>query len=56
MKKVMQALEEAGIRNQIKVMVGGAPVTKEYAESIGADAYGENATASVEVASKLIDS
>jgi 5-methyltetrahydrofolate--homocysteine methyltransferase len=43
MKSVLDALEEKGIRKNIKVIVGGRPVTKEYAEQIGADEYGEDA-------------
>jgi 5-methyltetrahydrofolate--homocysteine methyltransferase len=53
MKAVIEAFHKAGIRNQVKIMVGGAPVTKDYAESIGADGYAHNATASVELASRL---
>jgi 5-methyltetrahydrofolate--homocysteine methyltransferase len=54
MKTAIDAFCSAGIRDQIKVMVGGAPVTKSYAESIGADGYGENAAASVQLALRLI--
>jgi 5-methyltetrahydrofolate--homocysteine methyltransferase len=54
MKTAIAAFSSAGIRDQIKVMVGGAPVTKSYAESIGADGYGENAAASVQLALRLI--
>jgi len=54
MRSTIDAFGSAGIRDQIKVMVGGAPVTKSYAESIGADAYGENAAVSVQVALRLI--
>lgn len=54
MKSTVDAFGSAGIREQIKVMVGGAPVTKNYAESIGADGYGENAAASVQLARRLI--
>ena len=39
MKEVIQALEEAGIRNQVKVMIGGAPVSQGFADEIGADGY-----------------
>ena len=53
MRAVVKAFREAGIRDQVKVMVGGSPVTAEYAESIGADGYAENATESVELASRL---
>ncbi len=48
------ALKEAGIRDQIKVMAGGAPVTQDFVEEIGGDAYGSNATAAVEKAKALV--
>ncbi len=54
MKKVIDALERAGIRNQVKVIIGGAPVTRGYADEIGADGYGENAGAAVAVARSLL--
>jgi corrinoid protein of di/trimethylamine methyltransferase len=53
MRKTIDALKEAGVRDQIKVMVGGAPVTPQFAEEIGADGYGENATAAVALARKF---
>jgi corrinoid protein of di/trimethylamine methyltransferase len=53
-KKVIQALEEAGVRDAVKIMVGGAPVTREWAERIGADGYGEGAAEAVEEADRLI--
>ena len=40
---VMQALKESGVRDQVKVAIGGAPVTQEYADKIGADLYTEDA-------------
>ena len=43
MKETLEALEEAGIRSNVKVLVGGAPVTQKFAEEIGADGYAENA-------------
>jgi 5-methyltetrahydrofolate--homocysteine methyltransferase len=43
MKSVIDALKEKGIRKNIKVIVGGRPVSREYAEQIGADEYGEDA-------------
>ncbi len=42
--QIEEQLKEAGIRDQIKTMVGGAPVTQDWADQIGADIYGENAT------------
>jgi 5-methyltetrahydrofolate--homocysteine methyltransferase len=53
MKTTIEAFRAAGIREQVKIMVGGAPVTRTYAESIGADGYGESAAASVDLARRL---
>ena len=53
-KDVMAALEEAGIRSQVKVMVGGAPVTAEFAEKVGADGYAEDGPTAVDVARQLV--
>lgn len=52
-KAVIEALEEAGLRSQVKVLVGGAPVTQEWAERIGADGYAPNAPEAVRVALDL---
>ena len=54
MKDVIQALEEAGIRNDVKVMVGGAPVTQNFADEIGADGYSDNANSAVAKAKELL--
>jgi len=54
MGETLNVLKEAGIRDQIKVMAGGAPVTQDFINEIGADAYGSNATAAVEKARTLI--
>lgn len=48
MGEVINALKEAGIRDQVKIMVGGAPVTDDFAQEIGADIYGANAASSVD--------
>jgi 5-methyltetrahydrofolate--homocysteine methyltransferase len=53
MKNTIEAFRTAGIRDQVKIMVGGAPVTRSYAESIGADGYSETAAASVDLARRL---
>lgn len=53
MKKVIETLNEAGLRDQIKVVIGGAPVTQQYADSIGADGYSPNASAAVSLARQL---
>ena len=54
-KTLIQALEGAGLREQVKVMVGGAPVTDSYAKEIGADGYAEDAISAVDMAMRLID-
>ena len=54
MKEVIDALEAAGIRQQVKVMVGGAPVTQGFADEIGADGYSDNANSAVTVAKQLL--
>jgi len=54
MKTTIAALENAGLRKQVKVLVGGAPVTSQYAQQIGADAYGENANTAVTLARKMV--
>jgi methylmalonyl-CoA mutase cobalamin-binding domain/chain len=53
-REVILAIEEAGIRDQIKVIVGGAPVTQEWAESIGADGYAEDAVGAVALGKRLV--
>lgn len=54
MKKVIEALESAGVRKKTKVMIGGAPITQQYADEIGADGYSDNASAAVALARKLV--
>lgn len=53
MSEVINALKEAGLRQKVKVMIGGAPVSTAWAEKIGADAYAEDAIAAVDAAKKL---
>ncbi len=53
MGHTIKAMEEAGLRDKIKVMVGGAPVDAEFAKRIGADGYGHNAASGAETAKKL---
>jgi trimethylamine corrinoid protein len=53
-KKLEEALKEAGIRDSVKTMVGGAAVTKEWADLIGADGYGQDVTDAVEAAKQLV--
>lgn len=51
---VIRKLESAGVRDRVRVMVGGAPVTPEWADKIGADGYANNAPEAVEIARKLV--
>ena len=53
-KTVIEALEKAGLRPQIKVMVGGAPVTRRWADDIGADGYAKDAMSAVDLARELM--
>jgi len=52
--RVIQAIEEAGIREKVKVMVGGAPVTRNWAEKIGADGFAEDAASAVKEADRIL--
>ena len=54
-KANINALEKAGIRDQVIVMVGGAPVTQEYADKVGADGYAPDASTAVRLAKDLIE-
>jgi len=54
MKTTIEALRAAGVRDSVKVLVGGAPLTAEFAREIGADGYGENATVAVALARQLL--
>ena len=54
MKTTIDAFQAAGLRDKVKIMVGGAPVTQQYADSIGADGYGESAGAAVALARRLV--
>jgi corrinoid protein of di/trimethylamine methyltransferase len=54
MEETIQALKEAGIRDQVKIMAGGAPVTQDFVDKIGADAYGANAASATEKAKELM--
>jgi methylmalonyl-CoA mutase cobalamin-binding domain/chain len=51
---VIQALKEAGLRDHVKVLIGGVPANEEWAEEIGADAYADNATDAVDVVKRLM--
>ena len=54
MEETIKALEEAGIRDQVKIMAGGAPVTQKFVDDIGGDAYGANAATATEKAKELM--
>jgi 5-methyltetrahydrofolate--homocysteine methyltransferase len=54
MKEVMEALNKSMIREKVKVMVGGAPITQKYADEIGADGFGPDAATAVDRAKELI--
>jgi corrinoid protein of di/trimethylamine methyltransferase len=51
---IIEALQETGLRDQVKVMVGGAPVTRSWADQIGADGYAEDAIGAIALAKELI--
>lgn len=55
MPSTLQALQTAGLRQQVKVIIGGAPVTAEFAQKIGADAYAPDASGAVRVVRQLVD-
>jgi 5-methyltetrahydrofolate--homocysteine methyltransferase len=54
MGATIEALKVAGLRDKVKVMVGGAPVTEEFARSIGADAFAPDASSATRVARQLV--
>jgi corrinoid protein of di/trimethylamine methyltransferase len=54
-RDVIEALKKAGLRQKVKVLVGGAPATAKWAEEAGADGYGEDAIEAVKVAKKLLN-
>lgn len=55
MEETIQAIKEAGFRDQVKIMAGGAPVTREFVDKIGGDSYGTNAAEAVENAKALMN-
>jgi len=54
MRTTIEAFKQAGVREQVKIMVGGAPVTRQFAAEIGADGYSDNASTAVALARQLI--
>jgi 5-methyltetrahydrofolate--homocysteine methyltransferase len=55
MREVVQALVSAKLRDKVKVLIGGAPVTQTFADEIGADGYGESAIVAVDKAKALLE-
>ncbi len=53
MKSTIEALRSAGVRDKVKIMIGGAPITQKYADAIGADGYSSNANSAVALARKF---
>ena len=54
MEHTINALQEAGLRDKVKIMIGGAPVTKSFADQIGADGYASNAASAVDLAKEFV--
>ena len=54
MKSTLEAIQEAGLRKQVKAIIGGAPVTDRYAKEIGADGYAPDAASAVDLVKSLI--
>ena len=54
MKTTLQAFEGANVRKQVKVIIGGAPVTEKYAKEIGADGYAPDAASAVDIVKSLV--
>ena len=55
MKTVIEKLQERGIRDKVKVMIGGSPISQKYADEIGADGYSTNAVEAVKLAKRLLN-
>lgn len=55
MKVTIDAIRDAGLREQVKIMIGGAPISQEFADRIGADAYGKDSATAVEKAKELLE-
>ncbi len=53
-KEVVEAITKAGLRDQVMIMIGGAPVTQEYADQIGADAYSPDAASAADYAKNYL--
>ena len=55
MRKTIAAIEEAGLRDQVRILVGGAPINERFAREIGADGYGATSTEAVQLARELVE-
>jgi 5-methyltetrahydrofolate--homocysteine methyltransferase len=55
MESTIEALKEAGVRDQVKVIIGGAPISKEFADKIGADGYAPDAASATDLCKKLLN-
>ena len=56
MSETVRSLEQAGLRDRVKVLIGGAPVTREFADEIGADGFAEDCVSAVDEAARLMHS
>jgi 5-methyltetrahydrofolate--homocysteine methyltransferase len=54
MEQTIKALDEAGVRDKVKIMIGGAPVTQAFSDQIGADGYASNAASAADLAKKFV--
>jgi methanogenic corrinoid protein MtbC1 len=55
MQATIDAFKQAGLRDQVKFLIGGAPITQKYADEIGADGYSDNAVGAVSLAKKVLN-
>ena len=54
MQGTIEAIKEAGLRDQVRIIIGGAPITKSYADEIGADGYAEDASSAVRLVKEVL--
>jgi 5-methyltetrahydrofolate--homocysteine methyltransferase len=54
MREVVEAVEHAGLRSRVRIAIGGAPVTRSYADEIGADGYAPDAASALELVKRLL--
>jgi dimethylamine corrinoid protein len=55
MPEAIELIKDAGLRDKVKIMIGGAPITQEYSDQIGADGYAENGPGAFKLAEKLME-